>query len=446
MRLIADHAECWLVASILFDPSVADVVGDVVKPVDFGSEWGKAYAMQLEMRASGSEMDVIDLADRLSGRTGDPGWLMSLTEACKTHIKSASNPRSQAKVIADYARMRRLEAVASEIQRIAHHPDMLADDKVEKAQNLLVGMQKTAVLKDLHSQIKEWVFHLEECSQSEGGVTGVKTGFAAWDEQTRGLHGGELVIIAARPAMGKTNFALNILNSVIQEGGKVAMFSLEMASRELLSRLCAIGAQIPYKNVLSGRFTDQEYIALGKFIERLQKAPMVIDDDAGVSLSDIRSRAREIRRSLGGLDSVLVDYLQLIPGDGESRRLEIEAISRGLKLLAKELNCPVVALSQLSRRVEERMDKRPILSDLRESGSIEQDADVVTMLYREGVYDPLSPDAGLVEVITRKLRHGETGTVYFEDDFGRCGFRETARRPAPRAKMTKGGGFDTWGE
>jgi len=446
MRLIADHAECWLVTSILFDPSVADVVGDLVKPGDFGSDWGKAYAMQLEMRAAGSDMDVIDLADRLSGRTGDPGWLISLTEACKSHIKSASNPRSQAKVIADYARMRRLEAVASEIQMIAHHPDMLADDKVEKAQNLLVGMQKTAVLKDLHGQIKEWVLHLEECSQSEGGVTGVRTGFDAWDEQTRGLHGGELVIIAARPAMGKTNFALNILNSVIGNGGKAAMFSLEMASRELLSRLCAIGAQIPYSNVLGGKFTADEYTALGKFIERLQKAPVVIDDDAGVSLSDIRSRAREIRRTLGGLDIVLVDYLQLIPGDGESRRLEIEAISRGLKLLAKELSCPVVALSQLSRRVEERMDKRPILSDLRESGSIEQDADVVTMLYREGVYDPVSPDAGLVEVITRKLRHGETGTVYFEDDFGRCGFRETDRRPAPRVKQTKGGGFDSWGE
>lgn len=446
MRLIADHAECWLVASILFDPSVADVVGDLVKPGDFGSEWGKAFAMQLEMRAQGSEMDVIDLADRLSGRTGDPSWLISLTEACKTHIKSASNPRSQAKVISDYARMRRLETIASEIQRIAHHPDMLADDKVEKSQSLLVGLEKSAVIKDLKGQIKEWVYHLEACSQMDGGVTGIRTGFDAWDEQTRGLHGGELVIIAARPAMGKTNFALNILNNVVAAGGKAAMFSLEMASRELLSRLCAIGAQIPYANVLSGRFTPEEYSALGKFIERLQGASMVIDDDAGVSLSDIRSRAREIRRSLGGLDIVLVDYLQLIPGDGESRRLEIEAISRGLKLLAKELDCPVVALSQLSRRVEERMDKRPILSDLRESGSIEQDADVVTMLYREGVYDPLSADAGLVEVITRKLRHGETGTVYFEDDFGRCSFVATQRRSAPRVQKKAGGGFDTWGE
>jgi replicative DNA helicase len=247
--------------------------------------------------------------------------------------------------------------------------------------------------------------------QSEGTVTGVPTGFDKFDEATTGLHGGELVIVAGRPSMGKTTFAMNIAeNAAIGSKTPVAVFSMEMPGEQLAMRMISSLGRIDQHHIRTGQLTDEDWPRITSAVHMLSEANLFIDDTPAMSPNEVRARARRMKRK-HGLGLVVVDYLQLmqVHGGSENRATEISEISRGLKALAKELNVPVIALSQLNRSLEQRPDKRPIMSDLRESGAIEQDADLIVFIYRDEVYNDDSPDKGMAEIIIAKQRNGPIG-------------------------------------
>ena len=271
---------------------------------------------------------------------------------------------------------------------------------------------------------------LDERSQKVGDVTGTSTGFTDFDQITTGLHEDNLIIIAARPAMGKTAFALNIAQNVAKSSDKaVAIFSLEMGAESLVERMLSAEGLIPSYHVRTGNLSESEWRRMISAQERLAKGKIFIDDTAGIRISEIRSKAKRLAQENGGLGLIVIDYLQLIEGRGrENRQQEVSEISRQLKIIAKELKVPVIALSQLSRGVDQRNDKRPILSDLRESGSIEQDADIVAFLYREAYYkrDEQEEPDNVTELILEKNRHGSLGTVqlYFLKEYAKFANKE----------------------
>lgn len=254
---------------------------------------------------------------------------------------------------------------------------------------------------------------LEKLYNQKGAITGVPTGFIDLDRKTTGLHGSELIILAARPAMGKTAFALNIATNVaLKANVPVAIFSLEMSKEQLVNRILSSEAMVDSNKIRTGKLDDSDWAKIAGTLGPLSEANMYIDDTAGISVMEIRAKCRKLKLEKG-LGLVVIDYLQLVQGSGKrnsSREQEISEISRSLKILAKELDVPVIALSQLSRSAEKRDDKRPMLSDLRESGAIEQDADIVMFLYRDGYYDEASEDGNIAEVILAKHRGGSTGT------------------------------------
>ena len=248
-------------------------------------------------------------------------------------------------------------------------------------------------------------------SQNPDKMTGLATGFDELNRRTGGLHGGEFILIAGRPAMGKSSFALNIAEHVaMNEGKTVAIFNLEMPKESLLKRILCSQARIDSSKVLTGKFDGDDWARLGKVLDKIAAAPIYIDDSSTVTVSEIRAKCHRLKQT-AGLSLVIIDYLQLMQGSGrsESRQQEIADISRSLKIMAKELGVPVIALSQLSRAVEARQDKRPMLSDIRESGSIEQDADIVMFLYRDDYYHPDTEEKNVAEVIIGKHRAGEAG-------------------------------------
>jgi replicative DNA helicase len=269
---------------------------------------------------------------------------------------------------------------------------------------------------DITSLVGEVLTRVSELYDAGGGsdVTGVPTGYADLDRMTSGLQGGDLIIVAGRPSMGKTAFSLNLGEHVALEAGlPVAVFSMEMGASQLATRmLCSIG-RIDSNRLRTGRLNDDDWSRLTGAIGRMQDMPMFIDETPALSVIDLRGRARRLARQQGRLGLVVIDYLQLMSGSGgnENRATEISEMTRSLKSLAKELNCPVIALSQLNRSLEQRPNKRPVMSDLRESGGIEQDADVILFIYRDEVYNPDSPEKGTAEVIIGKQRNGPIGTI-----------------------------------
>ena len=256
---------------------------------------------------------------------------------------------------------------------------------------------------------------VQEMADNPSDVTGVPTGFYDLDRMTAGLQAGDLVVLAARPSMGKTAFAINIAEHVaLAEQLPVAVFSMEMGASQLAVRIVGSIGRINQRNLGTGRLTDEEWPRLTEAIERLRNVSLHIDETPGLTPSQLRANARRLARQCGKLGLIVVDYLQLMSGsssDGENRATELGEISRGLKALAKELQCPVIALSQLNRSVEQRTDKRPMMSDLRESGAIEQDADIIMFIYRDDYYNKDSREPGVAEIIIGKQRNGPTGTV-----------------------------------
>ncbi|HMJ76014.1 MAG TPA: replicative DNA helicase, partial [Iamia sp.] len=273
------------------------------------------------------------------------------------------------------------------------------------------GEGSTASMKDL---LNETLDRIEELHDRGSAITGTPTGYYDLDEMTAGLQPGALVVVGARPAMGKTALALGMAtNAAMRADAAVLLFSLEMSKLELVQRILCAEARVDSKKIRNGRLSDADWNGIATAMGRLGDAKIWIDDNPNVSIMEIRSKARRLRSEVGTLGLVVVDYIQLMTGrsNAESRQVEVAEISRGLKLLARELECPVVALAQLNRGLEQRADKRPMLSDLRESGSLEQDADVVMFLYRDEVYEPTPDNQGLAEVIVAKQRNGPTGVA-----------------------------------
>lgn len=341
----------------------------------------------------------------------------------RKHAKAPANIRRYAEIVRDRAILRRLIAVADDIANQALNPQgrdtrSLLDEAESKIFNIneegARGRSGFQSLTDLLSQVVDRIGELYDQS-NHNGITGVPTGFTDLDKMTSGFQPGDLVIVAGRPSMGKTAFSLNIGEHVaVDQSLPVAVFSMEMGASQLAMRMvCSVG-RLDQQRVRTGQLVDDDWPRLTNAIQKMQDSQLYIDESPSLNALELRSRARKLSRQCGQLGLVIVDYLQLMSSAsavGENRATEISEISRSLKGLAKELRCPVIALSQLNRSLEQRPNKRPVMSDLRESGAIEQDADVIIFIYRDEVYNPDSAEKGTAEIIIGKQRNGPIGTV-----------------------------------
>ncbi|MQW22563.1 MULTISPECIES: replicative DNA helicase [unclassified Lactococcus] len=368
-------------------------------------------------------IDVLTIRAALEsqGEIENIGGIAYIAELANSTPTSA-NAVYYAKIVAEKSLLRQLINKMTASVEKAYRQDSPADDILAEAEKGLIDVQQgrnTTGFRKISDVINLSLDDIEKHSQEKNVVTGLATGYIELDRMTTGLHDEELIIIAARPAVGKTAFALNIAQNVGTKQDKaVAIFSLEMGAESLVNRMIAKEGRIESQHIRTGQLTDDEWNALFIATGALSKAEIYIDDTPGIKISEIRARSRKLAQETGNLGLILIDYLQLISGTGrENRQQEVSEISRQLKILAKELHVPVIALSQLSRGVEQRQDKRPVLSDIRESGSIEQDADIVAFLYRDDYYEREGEEEGeeladnSVEVIIEKNRSGSRGTV-----------------------------------
>ena len=366
--------------------------------------------------STGQAVDVVTVAEELrrSGLLDDiggPSFLLDLQAA----TPAISNAARYARIVQDTALLRRLITVAGEIAELGYdEPDDVVKvlDEAESKVFEIAEHRVTDSTKQIGDLLGLAMADLERVYENGNTITGTATGYTDLDELLSGLQPSTLNVVGARPSMGKTAFALGIATHVAVEGAlPVLFFSLEMGHKELTQRILASEARVDSSKMRTGRLSQQDWSKIGKAIGRLE-APLFIDDNPNVTVMEIRAKARRLTQRLGTLGLIVIDYLQLMSGRGsaENRQVEVSEISRGLKILARELGVPIIALSQLSRNLESRQDKRPMLADLRESGSIEQDADVVMFIYRDEVYHPESPDRGVAEIAVAKHRSGPIGT------------------------------------
>ncbi len=419
------EAEQSVIGGLMLDNTAFERVADLIGENDFYRYDHRLIWSQVSKLIEKSHpADVLTVFEALksSGKVEDSGGLQYLNQLAQ-EVPSAANIRRYAEIVRDKSVLRRLISTSDEIASQALNPlgkdtrQLLdeAESKIfqigEEGARGKVGFQS---LQDILSQVVAQVESLVE-NQGSDGVTGVPTGFVDLDQMTSGLQPGDLIIVAGRPSMGKTAFSLNIAENVaINQGLPVAVFSMEMGASQLVMRmLCSVG-RIDQQKVRTGRLGDDDWMRLMSTMQKMQDAQLFIDETPGLNPLELRARARRLARQYGQMGLIVIDYLQLMSGSssiGENRATEISEISRSLKALAKELKCPVIALSQLNRSLETRPDKRPVMSDLRESGAIEQDADVILFIYRDEVYDADSKDKGYAEIIIGKQRNGPIGKV-----------------------------------
>jgi replicative DNA helicase len=420
------EAEQSLLGGLLLDNEAFERVADLVGAEDFYQDdhrriW-RHISRLIEANKPADMLTVSDALEQSEDRDkyGGVSYLASLAN----NTPSSLNIRRYAELVRERSIQRRLATVGTEIADSALTPggmdvDSLLDEAETKVMQISEGRARAGVgpvdIKPLISRVFEKVDHLYH-QNNKSGITGVPTGFADLDDKTAGMHAGELVIVAGRPSMGKTAFAMNVAEHVaVVEKLPVAIFSMEMSGIQLAQRLLGSIGQVDQHKMRTGRLGDEEWSRLTEAMSKLHAAPISIDESGGLTGAELRARARRLKRRYGKLGLVVVDYLQLMEAKakGENRATEVSEISRTLKAMAKELDCPVMALSQLSRKVEERPDRRPMMSDLRESGAIEQDADTILFLYRQVVYTPDMPDdvRNVAELNIGKQRNGPIGTV-----------------------------------
>lgn len=423
-------AEQSLLGAVFISPDAIISLADELTPDDFYKPANKiVFKTMLSLLEKGEPIDATTMVSALTNQgdisnIGGINYVVELVNSTPT----SKNVEHYAKLVKEKATLRKVIADLSDSLSSAYQGDVSISDiisKTEKSmldisnQNTGTGFRNVADILDTHMQI------VETRSQTDGFVTGLSTGFVGLDKITTGLHEGNLIILAARPAMGKTALALNIAKHVATMERKPAViFSLEMGAEELIERMVASEGMIPGYHLKTGNLSTDEWKRLVHAQSNLYDVPIFVDDTAGIRISDIRSKARKLSQEMGGLGIIIIDYLQLITGSKrENRQQIVSEISRELKILAKDLRVPVIALSQLSRSVEQRQDKRPMLSDLRESGSIEQDADIVAFLYRDAYYQKEHADSqeanNVTDLILEKNRHGSLGTVklYFHKEY-----------------------------
>ncbi|SHE85919.1 primary replicative DNA helicase [Seinonella peptonophila] len=411
------EAEQAVLGAILIEPSVLIPVIERLKPDDFYRQGHqRLLEVMMGLAEKGVPVDVVTLTSELQDRRllDEVGGVTYLTELT-TVIPTAANVEYYAKIVEEKSILRRLIRTATQIATMGYNSEDEITEILDEAEKqiLQIGQKRIRggfvpirdVLLDTYQQI-------EMMHENKDSLRGLATGFIDLDRMTSGFQKSDLIIIAARPSMGKTAFALNVAQNVAMRTGEtVALFNLEMSAPQLVMRMLAAEGNIDAQAFRTGRLQDEDWEKLTMAISSLSEAPIFIDDTPGVSVFDIRAKLRRLQTEQG-LGMVVIDYLQLISGrGGDSRQQEISEISRSLKLIAREFNVPVISLSQLSRAVEQRQDKRPMLSDLRESGSIEQDADIVAFLYRDDYYNEESEKKNIAEVIIGKQRNGPVGKV-----------------------------------
>lgn len=412
------EAEQSVLGSILLDKEAMISVSETLVPEDFYKEAHKViYESMLKLYNSQSEIDLITLTDELrdQGYLDDIGGIAYIT-SLSTVVPTTSNIKYYVNIVKEKSISRQLISAANDIINLGYDGSAKVEYVLENAEKKIFDISQERATNDfqpINQVISEALSMLEKLYEEKNDVTGLTTGFRDLNKKINGLQRSDLLLIAARPAMGKTAFALNLVqNAALKGDASVAVFSLEMSKEQLVQRMIASQSTVELKKIKTGTLADNDWPRITDGMAILSGAKIHIDDTPGIKISELRSKCRKLKIEKG-LDLVLIDYLQLMEGEGqnESRQQEIAKISRSLKILAKELDCPVVALSQLSRAPEQRADHRPMLSDLRESGSIEQDADIVMFLYRDEYYNPDTEKKNIGEVIVAKNRHRETGTV-----------------------------------
>jgi replicative DNA helicase len=409
---------------LLLDNGAWDRVGDLLIDNDFYRHEHKLiYAAIGALVNASKPADVITVNEQLQNQgkadeMGGLGYLNSLAQ----YVPSASNIRRYAEIVRERSILRKLVSASDEIATNAFNPqgkaiDRILDEAEQKIFNIgEEGSRMKQGFQSMDTLVVELLDRVQEMANNPNDITGVPTGFYDLDRMTSGLQPGDMVVLAARPSMGKTAFAINIAEHVaLNEGLPVAVFSMEMGASQLAVRVVGSIGRIDQGHLRTGKLNDDEWPRLTEAIEKLRTVSLHIDETPGLTSSELRANARRLARQCGKLGLIVVDYLQLMSGSGgaggDNRATELGEISRGLKMLAKELQCPVIALSQLNRSVEQRTDKRPMMSDLRESGAIEQDADIIMFIYRDDYYNKDSKEPGVAEIIIGKQRNGPTGTV-----------------------------------
>jgi replicative DNA helicase len=422
-------AEESLIGAMLLSAEAVEVASELCVADDFYRPLhGQIFSSIIDLVHSGKEIDWVTVSEKLRER-GAPEIEPALLTSLQLNTPSASNAQHYADIVRDKARQRKLIEISGRIADEAYEVTDDVDAVVDAAERMILEVRDTASYDSVSSLLPLLIDELnllEERSENKGAITGIETGYRKVDAVLRGLQSSSLTIVGARPSVGKTAFALGILLHVGAVLRRPSLyFSLEMSRTELAERILATSALIDSSRLKTGELSNIEWDQAQASITRLHDAPIFVDDNPNLTVMDVRARARRIKQQQGDLGVVIVDYLQLMSSRSrtENRQVEVAEMSRGLKILARELSCPVIALSQLSRGLESRQDKRPMMSDLRESGSLEQDADVVLFLYRPEIYDTEVSDAnrGVVEVIISKHRNGPTGTanLVFRNKFAR---------------------------
>ncbi|MFZ5596008.1 MAG: replicative DNA helicase [Bacillota bacterium] len=411
-------AEQAVLGALFMDREALSRVARFLKPEDFYLEGHRViYKAFLDLDEAGVPTDLVTVTDFLRQqdsleKIGGATYVASLAGM----VPTAVNVEHYARIIEEKALLRSLISMATRIAGLGYEGGEDADRLIDEAENMLLELssrRSTSGFMSLDRVLVEIFRIIEERYRNKGKVSGVLTGFTDLDGLCCGLQAGDLIIVAGRPAMGKTSFGLTVAHqAALKSGVPTAVFSLEMSRDQLVQRVLCAEAMVDMQKVRNGNLTELDWNKLAGAAARLSRAPLYIDDSAGLSVRQVRAKARRLK-SEKGLGLIVVDYLQLMQGSSrsENRQQEIAEISRSLKAVAKDLNVPVIALAQLSRSVEQREKKRPIMSDLRESGSLEQDADIVMFIYRDEYYNKDTEKKGIAEIIVAKQRNGPTGTV-----------------------------------
>ena len=411
------EAEQAVIGSMLIDPACIAEVIELLRPEDFyAEEHQRIFETIYSMFNTALKIDPVTVLDRLKAQgyydeAGGRAYLMQLMEVTPT----SANVKEYASIVRDKSMLRAIANAGAEIQNLAFSGGGSAAEVAELAEQKIYSVRQGREIKGLSplkSVIMDLYAQLDERSRSDSDIPGLSTGFRDLDVALTGLNKSDLILVAARPGMGKTAFALNIaLNAAKSSGKDVVVFQLEMSKDQLASRFLASEALLDSHKLKTGSLNQDDWIKIARATSVLAKTQLYVDDNPAITVAEIKAKCRRLGENLG---LIVIDYIQLMQSGGkrsENRVQEVAEISRSLKIMAKELNVPVVCLSQLSRAAEQRADKRPMLSDLRESGAIEQDADIVMFIYRDDYYDAESDDKNVAEIIMAKNRHGATGTV-----------------------------------
>ncbi|MHC0039355.1 replicative DNA helicase [Pseudoneobacillus sp. C159] len=413
------EAEQAVIGAIFLEASALTTASEILIPEDFyRAAHQKVFSAMLKLSDQGKPVDILTVTEELNATKllEDVGGVSYLSEVASS-VPTAANIEYYANIVAEKSVLRRLIRTATGIAQDGYTREDEVESLLSEAEKSIMEVAQRRNAGAFHN-IKDVLVrtydNIETLHQRTGDVTGIPTGFAELDRMTAGFQRNDLIIVGARPSVGKTAFALNIAQNVaVKSGENVAIFSLEMGAEQLVMRMLCAEGNIDAQRLRTGTLTDDDWGKLTMAMGSLSNAGIYIDDTPGVRISDLQAKCRRLKQE-HGLGMILIDYLQLILGSGrtgENRQQEVSEISRSLKQLARELQVPVIALSQLSRGVEQRQDKRPMMSDIRESGSIEQDADIVAFLYRDDYYDKESENKNIIEIIIAKQRNGPTGTV-----------------------------------